>query len=53
MSVITELKNKMMKMVDDGQITQEEYDSVMKKEFRTRREFKTLLEIAKSIVQNV
>ena len=36
MSVITELKNKMMKMVDDGQITQEEYDSVMNKEFRTQ-----------------
>lgn len=53
MSVITELKNKMMKMVDDGQITQEEYDAVMKKEFRTRREFKTLLEKAKRIVQNV
>lgn len=53
MSVIAELKNKMMKMVDDGQITQKEYDSVMKKELRTRREFKTLLEKAKSIVQNV
>ena len=53
MSVITELKNKMMKMVDDGQITQEKYDSVMKKEFRTRREFKTLLEKANRIIQNV
>lgn len=50
--MIKELIGKMKMLIENNQITQLEYDNIMKKEFKTRDEYYELLEKAKCMIEN-